>query len=44
MGMDSSGGLSAADTAIAYKEALEGTMTDEVVDVREYVKPVAKIA
>lgn len=37
MGMDSSDGLSAADTAKTYKTALEGSMTGEVIDVRNYV-------
>jgi NAD(P)-dependent dehydrogenase (short-subunit alcohol dehydrogenase family) len=37
MGMDSSGGMSAADTANAYQAALEGSMTGEVIDVRNYV-------
>lgn len=41
MGMESTDGMSAADTAIAYKKALEGTMTGEVIDVRDYVKSVA---
>jgi NAD(P)-dependent dehydrogenase (short-subunit alcohol dehydrogenase family) len=36
MGMDSSGGMSAADTAKAYQAALEGSMTGEVIDVRNY--------
>ena len=37
MGMDSSDGISAADTAKTYKTALEGSMTGEVFDVRNYV-------
>jgi len=36
MGMDSSDGMSATDTAKAYKAALEGSMTGEVLDVRNY--------
>ena len=36
MGMDSSDGMSAADTAKAYQAALEGSMTGEVIDVRNY--------
>jgi len=36
MGMDSSDGMSAADTAKAYQAALEGSMTGEVIDVRHY--------
>ena len=36
MGMDSSDGVSAADTAKAYQAALEGSMTGEVIDVRLY--------
>lgn len=36
MGMDSSDGMSAADTAKAYQSALEGSMTGEVIDVRNY--------
>ena len=36
MGMDSSTGMSAADTAIAYQVALEGSMTGEVIDVRDH--------
>jgi NAD(P)-dependent dehydrogenase (short-subunit alcohol dehydrogenase family) len=35
MGMDSASGMSAADTAIAYEIALEGTMSGEVIDVRD---------
>lgn len=35
MGMDSASGMSAADTAIAYETALEGTMSGEVIDVRD---------
>ncbi|MEA3410400.1 MAG: short chain dehydrogenase [Pseudomonadota bacterium] len=37
MGMDSSSGITAADTAKAYQAALEGSMTGEVIDVRDYV-------
>jgi NAD(P)-dependent dehydrogenase (short-subunit alcohol dehydrogenase family) len=37
MGMDSSDGMSAADTAKAYQAAIEGSMTGEVIDVRNYV-------
>lgn len=37
MGMDSSTGMSAADTAKAYQAAIEGSMTGEVIDVRNYV-------
>ncbi len=36
MGMDSSDGMSATDTAKAYQAALEGSMTGEVIDVRNY--------
>ena len=36
MGMDSSDGMSAANTAKAYQAALEGSMTGEVIDVRNY--------
>ena len=36
MGMDSSDGMSATDTAKAYQAALEGSMTGEVIDVRKY--------
>ena len=36
MGMDSSSGMSAVDTAKAYEEALEGSMNGEVIDVRKY--------
>ena len=36
MGMDSSDGMSAADTAKAYQAALEESMTGEVIDVRNY--------
>jgi NAD(P)-dependent dehydrogenase (short-subunit alcohol dehydrogenase family) len=36
MGMDSGSGMSAADTAKAYQVALEGSMTGEVIDVRNY--------
>ena len=36
MGMDSSEGMSAADTAKAYQAALEGSMTGKVIDVRRY--------
>lgn len=37
MGMDSTSGLSAADTAKAYQGALEGSMSGEVIDVRDYI-------
>ena len=37
MGMDSGGGMSATDTSKAYQAALEGSMTGEVVDVRNYI-------
>lgn len=37
MGMDSATGMSAADTARAYKEAVEGRRNGEVLDVREFV-------
>ena len=37
MGMDSSDGMSAGDTAKAYQAALEGSMTGKVIDVRNYV-------
>jgi NAD(P)-dependent dehydrogenase (short-subunit alcohol dehydrogenase family) len=37
MGMDSSGGVSAADTAKAYQAGLEGAMSGEVIDVRDHV-------
>ena len=37
MGMDSSNGMSATDTAKAYQAALEGSMTGEVIDVRNYI-------
>jgi len=37
MGMDSSSGMSAANTAIAYQAAIEGSMTGEVLDVRHFV-------
>ena len=36
MGMDSSNGMSAADTAKAYQAGVEGTMSGEVIDVRDY--------
>ena len=36
MGMDSSDGVSAADTAKAYQAGLEDTMSGEVIDVRDY--------
>jgi len=36
MGMDSSAGMSAADTAKAYQAGLEGTMNGEVIDVHDY--------
>ncbi|MCG7547703.1 short chain dehydrogenase [Pseudoalteromonas sp. Of7M-16] len=37
MGMDSSTGMSAANTAITYQAAIEGVMTGQVLDVREFV-------
>lgn len=36
MGMDSSTGLSAADTAKAYVAAVEGTMNGEILDAPDY--------
>ena len=36
MGMDSSAGMSATDTAKAYQAGLEGTMSGEIIDVRDY--------
>jgi NAD(P)-dependent dehydrogenase (short-subunit alcohol dehydrogenase family) len=36
MGMPGENTLSAADTALAYKAALEGSMTGRTLDVREY--------
>jgi len=36
MGMDTDGTLSAADTAKAYQVSLEGDMTGQVLDVRNY--------
>ena len=36
MGMDSSSGMSATDTSRAYEVALEGSMTGEVIDVRDF--------
>ena len=36
MGMDSSSGMSAAETAKAYAAALDGSMTGEVIDARDY--------
>lgn len=36
LGMPDDGTLSAAQTALAYKSALEGDMTGRVLDVREY--------
>jgi len=36
MGMDTTGTLSAADTAKAYKVSLEGGMTGQVLDVQAY--------
>ena len=36
MGMPGEGTLSAADTALAYKAALDGAMTGRVLDVREF--------
>lgn len=35
MGMDSASGMSAFDTAKAYQAGLEGSMTGEVIDVRD---------
>jgi NAD(P)-dependent dehydrogenase (short-subunit alcohol dehydrogenase family) len=35
MGMDSTSGMSAADTAKVYEVALDGTMSGEVIDVRD---------
>jgi len=37
MGMDSTSGLSATDTAKAYQVALQGSMSGDVIDVRDYV-------
>lgn len=37
MGMDSAGGVSAADTAKAYTAAVTGTMHGETLDVPDYV-------
>jgi NAD(P)-dependent dehydrogenase (short-subunit alcohol dehydrogenase family) len=37
MGMDSATGMSAADTARAYVETVEGDRTGETLDVREFV-------
>jgi len=39
MGMDSSTGMSAADTAHAYLVALEGSMSGQVIDVRDCLEP-----
>ena len=36
MGMESTSGMSAADTAKAYEAALEGSMTGTVIDVRKH--------
>jgi NAD(P)-dependent dehydrogenase (short-subunit alcohol dehydrogenase family) len=36
IGMPTEGTLLAAETALAYKAALDGTMTGKVLDVREY--------
>ena len=36
MGMDNSDGMSAADTSKAYLAALEGSMSGEVIDVRNF--------
>ena len=36
MGMDSSDGMSAADTSKTYLAALEGSMSGEVIDVRDF--------
>lgn len=38
MGMDSSSGMSAAHTALAYRESLQGKRTGEVLDVREFAR------
>lgn len=38
MRMDSAGGMSAAATAHAYKEAVEGQRNGEVLDVRDFAK------
>jgi NAD(P)-dependent dehydrogenase (short-subunit alcohol dehydrogenase family) len=37
LGMDPSSGISAADTARAYKASVEGDETGQVLDVRDYV-------
>ena len=37
MGMDSSEGMSAVQTALAYKESVEGLRSGEVLDVRHFV-------
>ncbi len=37
LGMDPSSGMSAADTARAYKASVEGEETGQVLDVRDYV-------
>jgi NAD(P)-dependent dehydrogenase (short-subunit alcohol dehydrogenase family) len=39
MGLPIDNTLSAADTALAYKAALEGDMTGRVLDVRAYARP-----
>jgi NAD(P)-dependent dehydrogenase (short-subunit alcohol dehydrogenase family) len=36
MGMDTSGSMSAADTALAYKASVEGDVNGQVLDVRDY--------
>jgi NAD(P)-dependent dehydrogenase (short-subunit alcohol dehydrogenase family) len=41
MGMDSTGGLSAQDTAQAYVESVTGRKTGQVLDVRDFVKATA---
>jgi NAD(P)-dependent dehydrogenase (short-subunit alcohol dehydrogenase family) len=37
MGMDSSSGISANKTALAYQEAVESQRNGEILDVREFV-------
>jgi hypothetical protein len=37
MGMDTQGGLSAADTAKAYVAAITGTMTGQTLDAPNFV-------
>lgn len=37
IGMDSTSGMSASDTAKAYQATLEASMSGEVIDVRDYV-------